>query len=182
MSQPFETGTSVRLREVTSGDFDASWSFASDPECFRFLPLDLPPSREDELAFLQRVMAEATSSPRLQWQMAITRPPDDELLGMVRIGIESEVLRSASIGYGIRRAFWSQGLATEAARQIVDFGFRSLRLHRIWAIYDPDNVASGHVLDNIGMRKEGVLRHHRKKAGVWRDSVVCSILEDEHDH
>jgi ribosomal-protein-alanine N-acetyltransferase len=166
---------------VASGDIDAAWSFASDPECFRFLPIDPPATREEELAFLQGVMAEAAVSPRLQWQLAITRPPDDELLGMVRIGIDSEVPRSASIGYGIRRAFWGQGLATEAAQQIVEFGFRSLGLHRIWATYDPDNVASLHVLDRIGMRKEGVLRHHRTKAGLWRDSVVCSILADEHD-
>ncbi len=164
---------------MTSGDIDAAWSFASDPECFRFLPVDPPSCREEELAFLQGVMAEATASPRLQWQLAITRPPDDELLGMVRIGIDSEVLRSASIGYGIRRGFWGQGLATEAALQIVQFGFRSLGLHRIWATYDPDNVASKHVLDNLGMCKEGVLRHHRRKAGFWRDSVLCSILEDE---
>ncbi len=46
---------------------------------------------------------------------------------------------------------------------------------------NPDNVASGRVLDRIGMRKEGVLRHHRAKGGVWRDSVICSILEDEHN-
>lgn len=54
-------------------------------------------------------------------------------MGCCRPGVESDVLRSASIGYAIRRGFWGQGLATEAVRQIVQFGFRSLRIHRFSA-------------------------------------------------
>ena len=51
-----------------------------------------------------------------------------------------------------RRALWGRGLATEGARAALDFGFGSLGLERIIARYHTDNVASGRVMQKIGMR------------------------------
>ena len=62
---------------------------------------------------------------------------------------------------------------------LVDFGFRTLGLHRISAVHHPDNVASGRVLQKIGMRFEGRHRDHMYARGTWRDSMAYAILEDE---
>jgi ribosomal-protein-alanine N-acetyltransferase len=55
---------------------------------------------------------------------------------------------------------WRQGLATEAARAIVAFGFTELRLHQIWSWCIAENVGSAGVLEKLGMQREGRLREN----------------------
>ena len=171
-------GLRIRLREVDERDFDAAWAWASRAEFFRFLPIDQP-AREDEQAWLESVITEARAAPRRQYQLGIDASGVGGLVGMVRIGIDSERHRSANIGYGVNPDFWGRGYATEAARLIVGFGFETLGLHRIWATHHPENGASRRVLDKIGFREEGRRRDDRFVDGAWYDSVVCSILESD---
>jgi len=172
------TGPRVHLREVGEGDFDAAWAWASREEFFRFLPIEQP-DRSDERIWLESVIAEAREVSRRQYQLGIEALNNGSLVGMVRLGIDSERDRSANIGYGINPDFWGLGYATEAARLIVRFGFETLGLHRIWATHHPENFASRRVLDKIGFQEEGRRRDDRFVGGAWYDSVVCSILESE---
>jgi hypothetical protein len=74
---------------------------------------------------------------------------------------------------------WGLGYATEAARAIVDAGFRQPQLHRIWSTVDDENVASGRVLEKLGMQQEGLLRQDVNLRGQWRDSRILAILRHE---
>lgn len=65
------------------------------------------------------------------------------------------------------------------AHLLVNFGFKELNLHRIYATCDPRNGASAKVLEKIGMVKEGRLRENLLIKGGWRDSFVYGILEHE---
>ena len=58
------------------------------------------------------------------------------------------------IGYRLARAAWGQGYATEAARVVCDFAFRTLGLPRLIAMVDPSNVASIRVAEKLGMQYE----------------------------
>ena len=42
-----------------------------------------------------------------------------------------------------------------------------------------ENRGSAHVLEKIGMTREGTLRKHRLKEGRWVDSFLYSILDPE---
>jgi RimJ/RimL family protein N-acetyltransferase len=61
----------------------------------------------------------------------------------------------------------------------VGFGFETLALHRISATCDVDNVASARVLEKLGMKREGHIRHTARRKGEWRDSYLYAILEPE---
>jgi ribosomal-protein-alanine N-acetyltransferase len=50
--------------------------------------------------------------------------------------------------------FWGQGLATEAARAILKYGFEKLHLSRLICLIDPNNLASRNVAEKIGMTVE----------------------------
>jgi ribosomal-protein-alanine N-acetyltransferase len=76
-------------------------------------------------------MAEATERPRRQYQLGIELTETGALVGMTRIGVDSERHRSANIGYGVAPAFWGRGIASEAVALIVGFGFERLGMHRI---------------------------------------------------
>ena len=57
------------------------------------------------------------------------------------------------VGYLLGRAYWGHGLATEAARESVRFGFEDLGLPEIVGIVHPDNVASQRVLEKAGLSR-----------------------------
>ena len=58
------------------------------------------------------------------------------------------------IGYRLARAFWGRGLATEAVQAVRDYAFEILGLPRLVAIIDPQNTASIHVAQKVGLRYE----------------------------
>ena len=83
------------------------------------------------------------------------------------------------MGMWIGVEWWGRGYATEAARAILDHGFESLGLNRIYAHHMVRNPASGRVLEKIGMMKEGLLRQPVRKWGKFEDVVVFAILRDD---
>ncbi len=63
-----------------------------------------------------------------------------------------------SLGYALGRRWWGKGLATEAARTLVEWALAQPGVFRVWAIADRDNLASARVLEKSGMQREGLLR------------------------
>jgi RimJ/RimL family protein N-acetyltransferase len=173
-------GDRVTLREVDPiADAAAAFVWASDAAFFRFMPYEPVASEAEEEEFLRRVHGEALRRPRREYHLGIEWTGGRGLIGMVRLTVSSPSNRGGDIGYGVRRDHWGHGIATEAARLLVGFGFGELGLHRVWAVHHPDNSASGRVLQNLGMQCEGRLRDDMLAHGVWRDSIIYGVLEDE---
>ncbi len=60
----------------------------------------------------------------------------------------------AALGYYITPKYWGQGLATEAGKAFIDFGFNKLMLNRIVATVEKGNDASVHILQTLGFTLE----------------------------
>ncbi|MEP0933804.1 MULTISPECIES: GNAT family N-acetyltransferase [unclassified Leptolyngbya] len=58
-----------------------------------------------------------------------------------------------SLIYGIHPDFWGQGYATEAARAVLEYGLRILKLQEVNADVDEPNIASVQVLRKLGMKQ-----------------------------
>ena len=110
---------------------------------------------------------------------AIHRLADARLVGAVALREIDPIHLQAELGYWIGVPYWNQGYATEAARAVVDLGFASLGLNRIYAHHMARNPASGRVLERIGMQREGVLRQRVRKWGRFEDVVVYSVLRED---
>jgi ribosomal-protein-alanine N-acetyltransferase len=100
---------------------------------------------------------------------------DGEVIGAIGLHIERDHDR-AELGYWIGVPFWGRGYATEAARAIVDYGFATHRLRRIFAVHFANNRASGRVLQKIGMQHEGRMRAHAKKWGEYVDLEMYGVV------
>lgn len=109
---------------------------------------------------------------------AIREPRGGAIMGAIGLVIDDDN-RRAELGYWIGAPFWRRGICTEAARRVLEYAFTELGLHRIHAHHLAFNVASGRVMQKIGMKREGVLRQHHLKDGVFHDAVIYSILKDE---
>jgi RimJ/RimL family protein N-acetyltransferase len=65
--------------------------------------------------------------------------------------------------------YWNNGYCTEAGRVLIEYGFneRSAR------------VASGRVLEKLGMKIEGTQREHITKLGEYEDLVLVGLQRSE---
>jgi RimJ/RimL family protein N-acetyltransferase len=84
------------------------------------------------------------------------------------------------IGWVLARRYHGQGYASEAALALLRYGFEALRLHRIIATCQPENIASWRVMEKIGLRREGHFRKgiHRPE-GTWWDEYFYALLDEE---
>jgi [ribosomal protein S5]-alanine N-acetyltransferase len=110
--------------------------------------------------------------------LAITCDPEGALVGALGLRFEPEHDR-AELGYWIGKPYWGRGYATEAARALVQYGFDTLGLHRIYARHLTRNPASGRVLQKIGMTHEGHRRQHEKKWGICEDEELYGMLKND---
>jgi RimJ/RimL family protein N-acetyltransferase len=62
------------------------------------------------------------------------------------------VLPAVEVGWRFSGPYRGRGLATEAGRAAVDWGFTAGGLTRIVSIYEPENLASGRVMEHLGFQ------------------------------
>ncbi len=167
------------LRRCRGEDAEALTRLLQDREIAeRTLTIPHPYTIEDARAWLARLEETAASGEASMF--AITLREDGALAGTVGLKIERAHER-AELGYWVGKAFWGRGIATEAARRMVAHGFDDLGLNRIYAGHWSWNPASGRVLENAGLQREGRVREHFMRFGKFEDSVEYGILKREYD-
>ena len=98
---------------------------------------------------------------------------DDRAIGGISLRVGTDIERSsAELGYWIGEAFWGRGIASAAVAAVTDFGFRELRLARMFAVPFAHNTASHRVLEKAGYEREGVLRASAIKDGQLLDEYL----------
>jgi ribosomal-protein-alanine N-acetyltransferase len=85
---------------------------------------------------------------------------------------------NAYLGYGLGVGFTGQGLMTKAVGLILKYAFVDLKLHRVEANVQPDNLASIAVLKRNGFRREGYSEKYLKIGGRWRDHERWAIIRE----
>jgi ribosomal-protein-alanine N-acetyltransferase len=164
--RPFDLSDAGRVQEL-AGD----WAIAE-------MTLEIPHPYEDGMAE-QWI---STHEPRFEegslLNFAVTLRETAELIGAVGLGLTARFER-AEIGYWIGKPYWNKGYCTEAGVAVVEYGFTTLGLNRIFASHYARNPASGRVMIKLGMKPEGVLRRHLKRWDRFEDMVVYAILKEE---
>ncbi len=64
------------------------------------------------------------------------------------------------LAYGLAKSSWGKGFATEAARASLRFGFEELKLNRVVAVVNPQNIPSQRVLEKLGMKYTKDAHHY----------------------
>jgi ribosomal-protein-alanine N-acetyltransferase len=168
----------LHLREFVPGDETDIHEYASDGEVVRFMDWG-PNTPEQTREFLERKFVHMREEPRVAFELAIVLKSVGKVIGGVGLRIKSVQNREGDIGYVLNRRYWNQGIVTEAARAMVAFGFDELRLHRIYATCNAENLASARVMEKLGMKYEGKLRENALERGRWRDTLLYAILETD---
>jgi len=83
------------------------------------------------------------------------------------------------IGWILNPSYYNNGYASEAARAVLDYGFKEMKLHRIIATCQPENIPSYKVMEKIGMRREGYFKKCIPHNDEWWDEYYYSVLDEE---
>ena len=160
------------LRPFRLDDVDDVFGYASDLEWSRYIEVPSPYARRDAEEFVARAILTSTEE-NLRWAI------DDGGRASGFLNLTISAPGSAEVGYGIARTLWGQGLVTEAVAAVIEYGFQTLGLDRMYAYAAINNEASWRVMEKLSMQREGALRHHRKLRGEYLDDVLYAILRDE---
>ena len=94
--------------------------------------------------------------------------------GMGFIKIEKH---KAEIGYWLAKKYWNIGIMTEAVKLMANFGFKKLKLARIYATIFSDNSRSARVLEKNGFKLEGLLRKEIYKNSRFSDAILYAKIK-----
>jgi RimJ/RimL family protein N-acetyltransferase len=141
------------IRRQVLSDLDDLWALYCDPEITKYIP-DAPRSREEAKEELEWHMNGHPHYPELGLWATIYKETGKFIgrCGLLPWTIEGQ--REVEVAYTIAREFWGQGLGTEAAQGILNYGFEKLNLKRLICLIDPDNIASQRVAEKMGMSLE----------------------------
>lgn len=165
------------IRSFREEDWQAVYIYSTDSEVIRYVPGEVP-TIEETRAMIRSWMNGQTDNPP-HYDFALTVRPDDFVIGWCCIQISSSDKRIGELMYVLNRQFWENGYAIEATQAIVDYGFSELKLHRMFATCRPENRASWHILEKLGMQREGLLQENVWIRGSWHNSYLYAIMEHE---
>lgn len=141
------------LRHLQPGDLDSLYALYRDPETRRYFP-EGTLSREETREELEWFLQGHPQHPQLGLWATIARESGAFVgrCGLLPWDIDGRL--EVEIAYLIDKRYWGQGLATEAAAAIRDYGFARLALPRLICLIDEGNAASKRVAEKIGMAFE----------------------------
>jgi RimJ/RimL family protein N-acetyltransferase len=173
------------LRKFSESDFEDVHSYASSVENVIYMPWG-PNNEEQTRAFIESGMREVNENdPHRNYQFAAVLKSSGKLIGGCDMSVKKTdgMDTDGSLGWIVHRDYWKQGYGTEMGKALLEFGFNELKLHRILAHCDAENIASYRVMEKIGMRREGLFiegRPANKKSNAqYGDELSYAILKDE---
>ncbi len=165
------------LRPMTMRDAADIFDYSRDAEVARHVLWDAHRSLADSKEYLRYILRQYREGRPSSYGMVLKET--GRLVGTMGFMWLNEENSTVEIGYSLARSQWNRGLTTEALHALIDMAFIYLRIHRIEAQHDVNNLASGRVMLKCGMRPEGVLRGRIYNKGKFVDVALYAILRED---
>ncbi len=144
------------LRHQEPADLDTLFALYCDLDVRKYIP-DAPRNYEEAREELEWHMNGHPKHPELGLWATVHKETNKFIgrCGLLPWTIDGQ--DEVEVAYLISKSYWGQGLGTEAAQAILDYGFDQLNLSRLISLIDEENSASIKVAKKIGMNfeKEG---------------------------
>lgn len=169
----------LTLRKMKASDAADMFEYASLAQTTRYLTWRPHKNREYTKEYLEYLGTRYATGDFYDWALTLDSEGGKMIgtCGFTRFDTQNDC---AEIGYVLNPVYHGQGLAVEAAKEVIRFGFEVLGLHRIEAKYIVGNTASRRVMEKLGMSFEGEHKDAIKVGGAYRSIGVCSIISDSH--
>ena len=164
------------LRRLQITDAAALFEILSDPETTRYWGRPAMTDLREAERYTQENLDWINEGRCLYW--AVEEKASQKVIGtfaLLRLNFSN---RHGEVGYLLNRAWWSQGLMGEVMARVIQYAFEEMKLHRLEADTDPDNLASIKLLEKFGFEREGLFRDRWLVDGKWSDSLMLGLLSE----
>jgi len=168
----------LRLRPIRDEDAPVIQRLI-DTDVVRYLAVvPFPYTMEDAHAFV--ASAQGRGPLYVRESFAIERKDGGAFLGVIGLHPDPQLGGSAILGYWVARVFWGDGVGTEAAKLIVDYGFTAHRYASVSAMVAVANPASRRVLAKTGLLPVGSDGRHLLPArGRSEPAIMHALTRDQ---
>jgi len=105
---------------------------------------------------------------------------NDKLIGNIELcHMNWWVDKAGEICILISKAYQRKGYGTESAKILINYCFKKLKFHKIYADTTPDNKAGQKSLEKLGFKLEGRIRDKNFIKGKWVDELDYGLLKEE---
>jgi [ribosomal protein S5]-alanine N-acetyltransferase len=157
------------LRPIAMADAGPIFAaYARHPEVTRFLIWRPQRTRRDIEAYIQSCLR---TPPHRARTYVLQGRKDSAIRGC--LDLRQPDRHRLEFGYVLARAFWGQGLMTEALTEIVRWGLSQPSIFRIGAVCDVENVGSARVMEKAGLEREGLLRRYLIHPSMGNEPRDC---------
>ena len=170
-------GRKVWLRALEAADLDHYKRAVDSVEVGTWAGYPWPHSNETIERWYESVRAHHGQG---EYWFAVSLLGSDEFVGTVWLwskgsrldGLELSVFVTEEAGLG-------RGLGSDAVDAALDFVFGSYETERVWLTTEVGNTRARRAFEKSGFRVDGTIRHHFRRAGEWRDSLLMAILRED---
>ncbi|QUI23747.1 GNAT family N-acetyltransferase [Vallitalea pronyensis] len=177
-TQRIETNRLILRRFSKSDAHDMFHNWANDEDVTRFLTWEPHKTIEVTETILDTWTQGYTEENYYMW--AIVPKDYGKVIGSISVGNQSDGNDHCEIGYCISKAYWGQGITTEAFQAVIQYLMHTVGYERIQAIHYVENAASGRVMEKAGLTYEGCMRHfHKHEEGHYYDCALYGIIRED---
>ena len=143
------------LREWVPDDWKRFRPLATDPRVLKYIGAGTPLTDDQIKGRIDKWIKLGQERGWTLW--AVIHREDSELIGFC--GFWDGFAPDVEIGWRLRPEYWGQGLATEAAKAVMEYGFRRWGFPRLISVAQPENKASIRIMEKLGMEFERTFLH-----------------------
>jgi len=166
------------LRRMLKRDYKDMYEYACQHAVTEYLLWDVHPAESYTQRYLSYIQTRYRAGDFYDWAVIWKRT--DKMIGTCGFTRFNTEANSAEVGYVLNPAFWGIGVAPEAVKAVMRFGFSELNLHRIEARYMAKNQRSRRVMEKVGMEFEGIARDSMFVKGRYVSVGTCAILRSDY--
>lgn len=168
----------VYLAPLNSNDSAKLFAWINDPKLVQFNAPYKPVTDLQHQTWFEQITRASHGS-----IFAIRLHKDDRLIGSCQLFNFNDIARSAELQIRVGEVeFQSQGLGTQALQLLLDYGFSTRNLHRIYLHVFSNNERARKAYEKIGFKQEGCLRQAAFINGAYVDILVMGILRHEYEN
>ena len=170
-------GKQINLRKLKKSDALSIYQNAKDFDIARYTTLPHPYKLKNAKDFIGITHQEIRK--KKAFALGIEFKETKEIIGMMSLIDIDHDNKNAEIGYWLGKKYWGKKIMKEAIKLILNFGFKRLKLVRIYARVMHPNISSAKLLERSGFQYEGTMRKAILRRGKWMDCLSYSVLDCE---
>ena len=173
---PFPELTTERLllRQINVKDANEVFLLRSHEQVMKYIDRPKAKNIDEAIDFIKMIATITANNEAIQW--GITFKDNPKLLGYIGFWRMQKENFRAEIGYALLPDYYKKGIADEALKAVIDYGFNTMNLHSIEANLNPDNAASSKLLEKNSFVKEAYFRENYYFEGKFIDSLIYCLL------